>query len=138
MTDQPPELPAGGATLNDPGLNEGAAEGSGPMGPVVQQGNPAADLAAANAALLALEAPKHARDLAGVMVGRTRLLHALGAATPDEVQAKVAAHQAAIQAHAEANVDPHDIDVAAQAVLDAREKLGSVTALETGRSGDQP
>lgn len=76
------------------------------------------------AKLKELEAPKHARDMAGVMVGRKRLLHALGAATPEDVAKAEAEHEAAKQAHAKAAIDPHEIDVAAQAVIDARTPVG--------------
>lgn len=79
-------------------------------------------MTAAETKLKELEAPRHAKDMAGVMVGRHRLLHALGASTAEQVEAAEKHHEAMKQAHAEhmATIDPAEIDATAQAVIDER------------------
>lgn len=82
-------------------------------------------LAAAEASLRALEAPRQAMDMAKIVKSRTEQKAALGAATPEEVTAAHTAHVSAVKAHADAGIDPRSIHVASQAVLDARAALNA-------------
>lgn len=78
---------------------------------------PALTLAEAEAALAALEGPRQAVDQA-----RRALRKAEFTGEADAIAEAKAAHDAALQAHAEAAIDPRQIDLAAQAVIDARPK----------------
>lgn len=77
-------------------------------------------LAAAKAALHELEKHGHAVDAANTARHKA---HAFSAETGDPSYEAVAeaALQAAIHAHAESGVTQRDIDIAAQAVLDAQD-----------------
>jgi len=77
-------------------------------------------LAAAEAALKALEKPRH--DFENT---RVALIKAQQEGDPKKIATAAAEHKAAIDARAKANINEDDVHAAAQAVLDAREQVAA-------------